>query len=329
MQWMDSTARLGRKLAEAARLGLEALAITDHNGFYGVVRFAEAARAVGLPTVFGTEITLGEVTPGRRDESFIGSEAEATQQVATGLVPDTYAPDPDGTHLLLLADGPDGYARVARALSNGHLAGEKGVARFALGDLATVAAGNVWALTGCRKGAVPAALVDDGPRAARRELRRLIDAFGRDRVLVELWDHGDPLDSARNDALVEVAHREGVECVATNNVHYATPSQRRLATALAAVRARRSLAELDSWLPGAAGAHLRAGAEQARRFRRYPGVVERAAEIGRAAAFDLSLVAPNLPPFPCPNGADGRPISEMEYLRRVVGDGGRRPGPLR
>ncbi|MEM8619614.1 MAG: error-prone DNA polymerase [Actinomycetota bacterium] len=322
--FLDGASHPEELATEAARLGLEALAITDHNGFYGVVRFAEAARAVGLPTVFGTEITLGNDIPERRDASFIRSEAEATQQVATGLVPDTYAPDPDGTHLLLLADGPDGYARVARALSNGHLAGEKGIARFALGDIATVAAGHVWALTGCRKGAVPAALVDDGPGAARRELRRLIDAFGRDRVLVELWDHGDPLDSARNDALVDVAHREGVECVATNNVHYATPSQRRLATALAAVRARRSLAELDSWLPGAAGAHLRAGAEQARRFRRYPGVVERAAEIGRAAAFDLALVAPNLPPFPCPNGADGTPISEMEYLRRVVGDGGRR-----
>ena len=167
----------------------------------------------------------------------------------------------------------------------------------------------MWALTGCRKGAVPAALVTDGPAAARRELQRLIEAFGRDRVLVELWDHGDPLDSARNDALAELAARHDVGCVATTNAHYATPAQRRLATALAAVRARSSLAELDPWLPAAAGAHLRSGAEQRRRFARYPGVVELAAEIGRAAAFDLSLVAPSLPPFPCPDGwsRDGVP----------------------
>ncbi|HUR49593.1 MAG TPA: PHP domain-containing protein, partial [Acidimicrobiales bacterium] len=44
---------------EAARLGLSALALTDHDGFYGVVRFAEAAEAVGLPTVFGAELSLG------------------------------------------------------------------------------------------------------------------------------------------------------------------------------------------------------------------------------------------------------------------------------
>ena len=55
---------------EAARLGLEALALTDQNGFYGVVRFAEAAKAVGLPTVFGAEITLGisgPYEPGQAD----------------------------------------------------------------------------------------------------------------------------------------------------------------------------------------------------------------------------------------------------------------------
>ena len=114
-----------------------------------------------------------------------------------------------------------------------------------------------------------------GPAAAARELGRLVEVFGRDHVAVELWDHGDPLDSARNDALAELAVRAGVEVVATNNVHYATPAGRRLATALAAVRARRSLDELDGWLPAAAGAHLRRGAEQARRFARYPGVVER------------------------------------------------------
>ena len=83
------------------------------------------------------------------------------------------------------------------------------------------------------------------------------------------------------------------------------------------MRARRSLDELDPWLPAAAGAHLRSGAEQLRRFARYPGVVELAGEIGRAAAFDLALVAPNLPPFPCPR----RLMTEMQYLRHLVEEG--------
>ncbi len=307
---------------EAARLGLQALALTDHDGFYGVVRFAEAARAVGLPTVFGAELTLGlgggglGGGPGASStpvERLFRCEADTVAQVAQRRSAPIPQPDPPGSHLVVLADGPDGYARLSRALSLGHLAGEKGVPRFGIADLASVSDGRWWVLTGCRKGTVPAALLLDGPAAARAELRRLIDAFGRDRVAVELWDHGDPLDSHRNDALAELAAGEHVLVVASNNVHYATPADRRLATAMAAVRSRRSLDEIDPWLPAASSAHLRSGAEQARRFARYPGAVAAAAELGRSLAFDLSLIAPRLPPFPCPDGLD-----EMGYLRQLV-----------
>jgi len=330
--FLDGASHPEQLVEEADRLGLDALALTDHNGLYGVVRFAEAARSVGVPTVFGAEITLNA-----GEAAVVRSEADTVRQQranAPGKVrgeakaagphaPDPHAPDPHGSHLLLLADGADGYSRLARALSLGHLAGDKGAPRFTLTDLAEVGSGHWWVLTGCRKGAVPAALVAEGPRAAARELARLIELFGRDRVVVELWDHGDPLDSVRNDALAELAARFDLGCVATNNVHYAAPAQRRLATAVAAVRARRSLDDLDPWLPASAGAHLRSGAEQRRRFARYPGVVEQAAEIGRAAAFDLALVAPKLPPFDCPAGPDGVPLAEMAYLRQLVDAGAR------
>lgn len=307
---------------EAARLGLNALAITDHHGLYGVVRFAQAAREVGLATVFGAEITL---TPGLETTTqLLRCEADTLTQVATGRANQRHTPDPPGRHVVVLADGPDGYARVSRALSLGHLAGEKDAPCFTLGNLADALAGHVWVLTGCRKGAVPAALVDEGPSAARRELRQLTEAFGNDRVLVELWDHGNPIDRARNDALTEIALREGVEVVATNNVHHATPQGRVLASVVAAVRSRRSLDEIASWLPIDGGAHLRSGAEQARRFARWPGAVELASEIGQTAAFDLALVSPKLPPFPCPDG-----LNEMGYLRRLTEEGAlRRYGPL-
>jgi error-prone DNA polymerase len=280
---------------EAARLGLEALALTDHDGFYGVVRFAEAAAEVGLPTVFGAEVTLDGP-----DHPVVG------------------APDPPGRHLVVLADGPAGYAALSRTLSLAQLAGEKGAPRMALDELVDrLGTGAVpFLLTGCRKGTVPQALEDEGPAAAARELGRLVEGFGRDRVWVELWDHGHPLDGPRNDALAELAVRAGVGVVATNNVHYATPLDRPLATALSAVRARCSLDELDGWLPAASMAHLRSGAEQRRRFARYPGAVEASVELARAAAFDLRLVAPRLPPFPCPDGLD-----EMAFLRKLVCEG--------
>ena len=94
----------------------------------------------------------------------------------------------------------------------------------------------------------------------------------------------------------------GVDVVATNNVHYATPAQRPLATALAAVRAGRSLDEIDGWLPASPFAHLRSAAEQERRFARWPGAVERTVDIARACAFDLRLAAPELPDHDVPAG---------------------------
>ena len=61
--FLDGASHPEELAAEAARLGLAALAVTDHDGLYGVVRFAEAARVVGLPTVFGAELHLP--APGR------------------------------------------------------------------------------------------------------------------------------------------------------------------------------------------------------------------------------------------------------------------------
>jgi len=298
--FLDGASHPEELAEEAARLGLAALALTDHDGMYGVVRFAEAAGAVGLATVFGAELSLGLTRP------------------QNGVA------DPEGRHLVVLARDPQGYARLCRAVSEAQLAGrEKGRPETTMEALATLHGGHWLVLTGCRKGTVPAALTGEGPSAAARQLARLVEAFGRDNVAVEVWDHGDPLDSARNDALVELALSQRVEVVGTNNVHYATAERRRLATALAAVRARRSLDEMDGWLPPAACAHLRSGAEMARWLARYPGVVEKAAELAAACSFDLRLVAPRLPDYPVPPGH-----TEMSWLRVLAEQGGlHRYGP--
>ena len=292
--FLDGASHPEELAEEAARLGLRALALTDHDGMYGVVRFAEAAAAVGMPTIFGAELSLGLTKP------------------QNGIA------DPDGTHLLVVARDTEGYARLCRAVSDAQLAGqEKGKPKYSLSALADLHGDHWMVLTGCRKGAVPQALVNAGPAAASRQLADLCAVFDRHNVVVELWDHDDPLDAARNDALVDLALKHGVEIVATNNVHYATPARRPLATALAAVRGRRSLDEIDGWLPPAGTAHLRSGAEMARRFARYPGVVERAAALGLECAFDLRLVAPNLPDWPLPPGFD----TEMAYLRHLTMEG--------
>jgi error-prone DNA polymerase len=135
-------------------------------------------------------------------------------------------------------------------------------------------------------------------------------------VVVELFDMGSPLDTVHNDALYALAQSKGLACVATGLVHYATRAERPLATAMAAVRARRSLDELDGWLPAAATSRLRSGAEMARLFSRYPGAIEHTVEIAESHAFALRSAKPRLPKQEVPEGS-----TPMSHLRELVAAG--------
>jgi error-prone DNA polymerase len=293
--FLDGASTPGELAAEAARLGLQTLALTDHDGMYGVPQFAQATarlRGQGIPlnTVFGAELSLG-LPSGQNG-----------------------VPDPEGSHLLVLARDPEGYRRLCAVISAAQLAGgEKGRPVYDTGALAGAHGGHWVVLTGCRKGQVPAALAAGGPGAAWRELAALTEVFGHENVMVELNCHHDPGDDERNDALARLAAAADVDVVATGNVHYAAPAQARLGQALAAIRARRSLSELDGWLPAAGTAYLRPGAEMAALLRRYPGVLERTVALGRECAFDFTVIAPNLPDFPVPAGH-----TEVSWLRELV-----------
>ena len=295
--FLDGASGPAELAAEAARLGLAALAITDHDGMYGVPQFAQAAARLmeqtgtAIATVFGAELSLD--LPARQGG----------------------VPDPAGRHLLVLARDPEGYRRLCSAISTAQLAGgEKGRPGYDLGALAQAHGGHWVVLTGCRKGAVPAALAAAGPGAAARALDELAAMFGRGNVMVELASHDQPGDDERNDALYELAEASGTAVIATGNVHYAAPRDARLAQVLAAVRARRSLAEMDGWLAASGGAYLRSGAEMAHRLRRYPGVLERTIRLARDCAFDFHVIAPALPDFPVPPGH-----TEASWLRALAG----------
>jgi len=322
--FLDGASHPEELAAEGARLGLDALALTDHDGLYGVVRFAEAARKVALPTVFGAELHLpAPMTAGAAPGS-AGSRPV--------LDPPTGVPDPRATHLLVLARGEQGYRHLSRAIATAHLeAGVKGKARYDLDRLGAEASGEWLVLTGCRKGAVRRALTAPGPgggvAAARRELDRLVATFGRDNVAVEITATGDPRDADLHDALAGLARDARLPLVATTDAHYARPRDADLAGALAAVRARSSLDGLDGWLPGAPVAHLRSAAEMRALHRRHPQAVTTAAALAAECAFDLRLVAPDLPPYPVPDGHD-----EATWLRELVRRGavdryGPRPAP--
>ncbi len=315
----------------AAELGYRALALTDHNGFYGVSRFWQAARETGLPVIYGVEVGLplgGGVGEGsdpvaaaeawdewRQSQRPVGPRRGRTVR-AHGAKPTRLPPT---EHLVLLAASPDGYRGLGRFITRGQLRGAKDAPAFSWDDLAEVASTReVWALSGCHAGAVPRAASEGDLAGAMAAASRLRELFGH-RFHLELWNHGMPGDDARNDLMWEVAQRLGLGVVATNQVHYARRQDADLAEVLAAIRGRRSLDEADGFRPATDLRHLRDPGEMERLFARYPGVVARTVELGERLAFDLALVAPRLPDFPMP----GHFRSEMEYLRHLTWEGAR------
>ncbi len=296
--FLDGVSAPEKLVERSAALGLTGLALTDHNGFYGAVRFAEAAAAHAMPTVFGAEITLGSSQP-RTD-----------------------TPDPPGTHLLVLARGKAGYHRLSSALTQAHLATEeKGTMNADLDMLADHAQGEWLILTGCRKGGVRRALADHRmPTRLEQDhsedaLVDLVDRFGHDNVVVELFDHQHPLDSAHNDFLATLAARHHLPTVVTGLVHYATAGEAHMAQAMAAVRARTSMEALSSWLPASPAGFLRSGRDQLTRFPHYGDAVARSAELAAQLSFSLKKVSPGLPRSLCPEGH-----TTMSYLRELITD---------
>ncbi|MGO2774111.1 MAG: error-prone DNA polymerase [Brachybacterium tyrofermentans] len=334
--FLDGASSPEDMVEQAARLGLGAITLVDHDGLPGAVRFARAAGEAGIATVFGAELTLG-LEP--------GSDAASATPVVSA--PRTGIPDPEGEHLLVLVRDTDGYRQLSAAIARAHLdSGEKAVPRYRLAELSRLAREGRWQiLTGCRKGSVTraaAAHLADGDleaaaHAAAGAITRLLELFGAGNVAVELVAGGGGEADELHDALAQGARlvREdhgldeiSLPLVATTNAHYARPADKRLADTHAALRAGVPLVDADPYL-SSRPAHLRSGEEMAELLPRYPAAIAAAARLGRDCALDLRLLAPDLPPFPVPTGHD-----EASWLVELVEIEGRerygpRPAPER
>ncbi len=253
----------------AAELGYPALALTDHDGVWGAMEFAQACKAFGVRPIVGCELT---VTDGAR--SF---------------------------HLTLLVEDPTGWRNLCRLITEAHRDTRPLPHRdplppvVALDGLEQRAEGLV-CLSGCaREGALAGMFGRQGgrPSAAKAQSaealgRRLAGAFGPERFRVELqrpfWRH----DRARNRWLAGLAERLGVPCVASGDVHMHDPSRAPLQDALVAVRLRQTLEETEPERRGNTSACLAPPAAMAARFGEHPAAVAESARIAERLGFDLT-----------------------------------------
>ena len=190
----------------AANLGYPALALTDHNGIYGAMAFAQEAKSLGLQAITGAEVTLA-----------------------------------DGSHATLLAETPQGYANLCRLVTEAHLGrADRRDPRLEFAALEARHEGLI-VLSGCRDGLLPRLLRTQGRAAARARAERCRAVFGRENFFVELQRNYVRGDLALTRALRDLAADARLGVVASGDVHYHARERHRLHDVLVAIRHRTTL----------------------------------------------------------------------------------------
>jgi len=253
-------------IARAKQLGYAGIAITDRDGLYGAVRFAQAGRDEDVPAVIGAELTME-----------------------------------DQSHLIVLVEDKTGYANLSRLLSRARLDHPRGQPVTGYDLLETHGRGLI-ALSGCRHGAMSQLLERGDFRGACARAAQLRDIFGWGNFWIELQRHLEPDDGPRIRALTAVAQKLELGLVATGGVHYAQPEHRDLADVLACIRLKTTLEQAGTQLRPNGEYYLRSPEEMARWFVEHPRAVANSVAIAQRCGFRLRKLENEFPDFPLPPG---------------------------
>jgi error-prone DNA polymerase len=249
--FLDGASQPEELVVRAAELEYEALALTDHDGVYGSLEFAHAAKAFGVRPLTGAEVTLA-----------------------------------DGSHVTLLVQTAEGYANLCRLLTAAHKdtrppGRETEPVPPAL-DVVLLERNNAGLV--CLSGCARFGLGVRDPNAAAQLAR----AFGRERFFVELQRPYERGDVSRNAALRDLAEVLGVDTVVTGDPHAHARSRVGLQDALVAIRNRTSLEGSERERRGNHESILLAPADVVARFPDDKRAVERTVELSRSLEFDLT-----------------------------------------
>ncbi|MGO9883316.1 MAG: DNA polymerase III subunit alpha [Solirubrobacteraceae bacterium] len=251
--FLDGASLPDELVVAALALGHQSLALTDHNTVAGSMEFAVSARALGLRAIHGAEIDL----------------------------------DPDDSraarHLTLLVRDATGWSNLCRILTRAHAHTRDGRPGAPPSDpsvpLEAVLerAEGLVCLSGCALYGV-----HDEPT-----LRRLLEAFGSERLRVELQRPFLRDDRARNRGLTALARRLGIACVATGDVHAHALARAPLQDAFVAIRQHSTLDASEPLRRGNFSHVLDSPAAMADRFAEYPEAVAETERLADGLRFDL------------------------------------------
>jgi error-prone DNA polymerase len=278
--FLDGASSPDDLVSRTKELGMPALALTDHNGLYGIVKFRNAAKEQGIKPIVGAEITLD-----------------------------------GGYHLTFLAKNMVGYSNLCWLISQAQVSHSKGQASLAACMLESHHDG-LLCLSGCKKGEISHLILNDRRDEAIKVAHRYLNIFDHD-FYIELQNNLCPEDQRLRHVLVSLASSLGIGYVATNNVHYARREGYHLQDILVCIRNRSTLDNSHHLRRPNSEYHLKSAEEMVRLFGEYPQAVANTLLIAEECNLDLDLSSHRFPDFSAPPGETADSYLERICWERI------------
>ncbi|MCL2059519.1 MAG: DNA polymerase III subunit alpha [Oscillospiraceae bacterium] len=286
---LDGACRLKDLCAQAARLGMKSLAITDHGVMFGAVEFYKEAKKHAIKPIIGCEVYVAARS---RHDKTPGQDARSS-------------------HLVLLAKNDEGYKNLTRMVSAGFTEGYYYRPRVDFELLERYSAGLV-ALSACLSGDVPEALAAGDEALASRLALRYKGIFGRDYYL-EMQDSGFADQKTVNSGLIRLARKHDIGLVATNDVHYIAREDARAQDVLMCIQTGKTVSDDDRMQMPTTELYLKSGDEMAEQFKNFPEALANTARIADMCSVDFEFGKTRLPKFKLPEGAE----DAFSYLKEL------------
>ncbi len=283
---VDSTVRIPALMASAAADGMPAVAMTDVNNLFGLVKFYRRAIAAGVKPIIGADLRIAnDDDPGR---------------------PYT---------LIVLCQDNEGYRNLCRVISRAYLEGRvRGEPMVRREWLDRDSCRGLIALSGGVHGDVGHALLVGHLDEARQRLGAWREIFGN-RYYLELVRTGRSDEEGCVEASLLLASKEAVPVVASNDVRFIEHGDFHAHEARVCIHQSRGLADPDRPRHYSSQQYLRSSAEMTELFADVPEALENTLEIARRCNLDLTLGESVLPAFPVPEGRTEEQFLEAEAAR--------------
>ncbi|AOS64713.1 DNA polymerase III subunit alpha [Actinoalloteichus hymeniacidonis] len=237
---LDGAAKVAPLFAEAERLGMPAVGMTDHGNMYGSAEFYRQAKKRDIKPIIGIEAYIAPVSRFHKKPVFWGeSNQRSSDQSGEGG-------DVSGagayTHMTMLAGNATGLRNLFKLSS---LASYEGYYRKPRMDRELISehAEGIIATTGCPSGEVQTRLRLGQPREAMQAASDYRDIFGAENFFLELMDHGLPIERSVREGLLHIGRELGLKPLATNDSHYVTQDQADTHGALLCVQSGKTLTD--------------------------------------------------------------------------------------